>query len=327
MIYALPLQESRNEDGSGGGSEDSGNTSENSNAASSSSGQPLKDGPDRGSDQPPSDAEDSNSAGPQSRNVGNPRDHSRSDVASLSLVSRGADAANPSNPLVDANNQPGTSGMIPYRRPGSGAVNLEKPDAIAAYLQQIRRPGLRVTIDTVNEGYKKKNKNSFKDANIAIKDRNGTAFVRNGQVQTFEGPGFNMRTAVLSEDTDGKTKTLVITAGEKEKNFTKNKDRLTQFVGTLNTDEFSSGALLTDHSNRGTVGSFRQTAAGDRETRISKQRSDSLTRGSFLKAPALSINARYQSDSFSNRQHQVSDLALGRSAVAPASDSDDTPDD
>jgi hypothetical protein len=215
------------------------------------------------------------------------------------------------NPLVSSGDQ--DDGSLPFVLPSSGDISLEKPDHIAAYLQQLRQPGLKMTLDSVNEGFKKKNRNSYKDANISIKDKNSTVFSRNGQVQSFEGPGFNMRTAVLSEDTDGKSKSVVVTATDTEKNVTRNKDRLTEFVGTLNTDQFSSGALLTDHSSHDESNSVKQSVDGNRDTNVRQRDRNSLTRGSFLKAANLSINAHYQSDSFSNRQHEVSELVLGGS--------------
>jgi hypothetical protein len=192
----------------------------------------------------------------------------------------------------------------------SGSI-LQRPDGVSDYLQQIRRPSLHMTVDSVNEGYKKKNRNSFEDSSIKIQNKNSTDFTRNGQVQSFEGPGFKLRTAVLTENTGGKVKTSVVTSQDSERNYTRSKDRLTQFVGTLDTDQFQSGALLTDHSNRVVSGSVRQTADGNRESRLRNQSADDLVRGSFLKTANLTIDARYQSNSFSDRQRLISDIVLG----------------
>lgn len=201
--------------------------------------------------------------------------------------------------------------------------DLQRPDAMSDYLQKLKRPSLRITVDSVNEGYKKKDKNAYEDQSIRIKNKNATDFIRNGQVQTFEGPGFNMRTAVLTENTGNKIKTHVITSQESEKNYTRGRDRLTQFVGTLDTAQFSSGAMLTDRANRIASGSVRQTADGNREARLRKQDNNNLTRGSFLKTPTLKINANYQSDSFSDRQKLISDILLGNGDSSPSNGSQD----
>ena len=199
--------------------------------------------------------------------------------------------AQPSNiPSEVQSSQPAAPAPEMTRDTSRVSGEMQRPDGVSDYLQKLQRPSLRITVDSVNEGYKKKNKNTYEDQSIRIKNKNATDFIRNGQVQTFEGPGFNMRTAILTENTGDNIKTHIITSQESEKNYTRGRDRLTQFVGTLDTDQFSSGAMLTDRNNRVASGSVRQTNDGNQEARLRKQDNNNLTRGSFLKTPTLSIN-------------------------------------